>query len=70
MSGASQVRNSWNLAVTVSDADFQSVSTAGWDAPRQSDGSLPVLNRLRLAAGSDLVDAGVDVGYPFNGGGA
>ncbi|MEU4536549.1 hypothetical protein AB0G15_16945 [Streptosporangium sp. NPDC023825] len=30
-----------------SDSQFQSVSTSGWDAPRQGDGSLPVPPRLR-----------------------
>lgn len=36
-------------------------------APRLPDGSLPYLDFLRLAAGSHLIDAGVDVGFPFNG---
>ena len=36
--------------VTVSAADFQSTTTTGWDAPRQADGSLPVLASLHLAA--------------------
>jgi uncharacterized repeat protein (TIGR02059 family) len=53
--------------VTVSDGDFQSVSTTGMDGPRQADGSLPVLNFLKLAKGSDLIDAGVDVGQAYDG---
>jgi hypothetical protein len=36
-------------------------------ASRLADGSLPFLDFLRLAPGSHLVDAGVDVGLPFNG---
>jgi hypothetical protein len=36
-------------------------------APRMPDGSLPFLDFLRLAAGSHLIDAGVDVGLPYNG---
>jgi hypothetical protein len=36
-------------------------------APRLSDGSLPPLDFLRLAGGSDLIDAGTDVGLPFHG---
>lgn len=67
IANASQVRNSWNLSVSISDADFQSVSTGGWEAARQSDGSLPVMSKLRLAAGSDLIDKGGDVGYAFTG---
>ena len=35
--------------------------------PRQADGSLPSIDFLKLASGSHLVDAGVDVGLPFNG---
>ncbi len=36
-------------------------------APRLADGSLPFLDFLRLAANSHLIDAGVNVGQPFNG---
>jgi hypothetical protein len=59
--------NSWNLPVTVSDADFDDVSATGWDAPRQADGSLPVLRSYRLRTGSDLIDKGGDVNLPFLG---
>jgi MYXO-CTERM domain-containing protein len=51
----------------VSDADFQSVATSGMDAPRAADGSLPVLPNFHLAAGSDLIDAGTDLKFPFAG---
>jgi len=59
--------NSWDGAVTVSDEDFASVAPTGMDGPRRPDGSLPELSFLRLAAGSDLIDSGVDVGLPFEG---
>jgi hypothetical protein len=59
--------NSWNLAVTVSAADFVSTDDSDVFDARQADGSLPVLNFLRLAPGSDLINAGTDVGLPFNG---
>jgi hypothetical protein len=36
-------------------------------APRLADGSLPLIDFLRLAPGSHLVDAGVDVGTAFQG---
>jgi parallel beta-helix repeat protein len=53
---------------TTSDADFLSVNSAGVDGARQADGSLPALSFLHLAAAvSDLKDAGVNVGIPYNG---
>ncbi|CAM5272328.1 right-handed parallel beta-helix repeat-containing protein [Streptomyces canus] len=67
MTGTSAANNSWNLGVALSDAQFQSVSTSGWDAPRPADGSLPVLPSLRLAANSALIDKGVNVGLPYKG---
>jgi uncharacterized protein (TIGR03382 family) len=61
--------NSWDtsLGLTVSDADFLSTSTTGWDGPRAADGSLPVLTSLHLQPTSGLVDRGTNVGLPFNG---
>ncbi len=59
--------NTWNGKVTVTDADFLSLDDSGSDDPRQSDGSLPDLNFLHLASGSDLINAGVDVGQPYGG---
>jgi hypothetical protein len=35
--------------------------------PRQADGSLPAIDFLRLAPASHLINAGIDVGLPFNG---
>jgi hypothetical protein len=35
--------------------------------PRQADGSLPIIDFMRLVAGSHLLGAGVDVGLPFTG---
>jgi hypothetical protein len=65
---ADEASNSWTImGVTVSTADFQNVAVTGLDAPRQPDGSLPVLPNFHLAAGSDLVDKGVDVGLPHAG---
>jgi hypothetical protein len=61
--------NSWDSPVTVSDGDFASVSPVGADGPRQANGALPALDFLHLAAGSDLIDAGIDVGLPCSGGG-
>lgn len=35
--------------------------------PRKADGSLPDINFMKLAPGSDLIDAGINVGLPFSG---
>lgn len=67
-----QANNSWQLlasgnVTTVADVDFQSISSAGMDGPRQADGSLPVLPFMHLANGAQEIDRGVNVGLPFNG---
>jgi chitodextrinase len=62
-----QTYNSWNLAVTVSAADFVSVDFSGATGARAADGSLPTINFLKLAAGSNLIDKGVNVGLPYSG---
>lgn len=56
--------NTWDEAtgVTVSAEDFASLDDGPALGARSSDGSLPVVPFLRLASGSDLVDAGTDVG--------
>jgi hypothetical protein len=59
--------NSWNGGVSVSDADFVSLSDADTEQPRGNGGSLPQVGFLHLAPGSDLIDAGVDVGLPYAG---
>lgn len=62
-----QQANSWNGGVTVTAADFISLDTTGVSGPRKADGSLPELPFMKLAAGSDLIDAGIDIGLPFLG---
>jgi hypothetical protein len=61
--------NTWDEAtgVTVEADDFISLDDAGMLGPRGADGSLPVTDFLRLATGSDLIDAGIDVGLVYNG---
>jgi parallel beta-helix repeat protein len=61
--------NSWDHspAVIVTDADFISIDSTGLTGPRQADGSLPNSDFLRLAPGSDLIDAGADIGLPYSG---
>jgi hypothetical protein len=65
--GANAAYDSWDVGVTMSDSQFQSVSTSGWDAPRQADGALPVLPYLHLAPNSTLINKGINVGLPYNG---
>jgi len=55
------VTNSWN-GFTVTNADFQ--STGSWtelSVARKSDGSLPDVNYLKLAPGSDMIGKGTNV---------
>ena len=59
--------NSWQGGVSVSAADFVSLDVMALLAPRAEDGGLPVVDTARLAAGSDLIDAGADIGLPFDG---
>jgi hypothetical protein len=59
--------NSWDAAVEITNEDFISIDSSGISGSRQSNGDLPVLNFLRLAIGSDLINAGINVGLPFTG---
>jgi hypothetical protein len=61
--------NTWDetTGVTVAADDFVSLDDSGMLGPRAADGSLPSTDFLRLAAGSDLIDAGIDVGLEYNG---
>lgn len=65
--GDTHDHNTWNGGVTVSGADFESLNTSLLDDPRQVDGSLPDITLLYLAEGSDLIDAGIDVGIGYEG---
>ncbi len=67
LTGGTDDSNSWSLNVTVSADDFLSMDEAQALAPRNADGSLPDNDFMRLAPGSDLIDAGEDVGLPFAG---
>ena len=61
-----QEKNSWQ-GFLISDSDFLSIDTALALMPRDSSGNLQTNNFFRLAAGSPLIDAGVDVGIPYSG---
>lgn len=66
-SGTIMDHNSWNGGVTVSDADFVNLDINQLANPRQADGSLPAISFLNLKAGSDLIDAGTNVGLDSKG---
>lgn len=65
-SGVDSEFNTWN-GIPVNTADFLSLDDAIARGPRQADGSLPVSDFLRLAPGSNLIDAGKNIGLPFSG---
>jgi MYXO-CTERM domain-containing protein len=80
MIGTDSQFNTWDLNITPKDSDFLSVTdpsltTTGQSletispalGPRQADGSLPNVDFLKLAAGSQMIDKGKDVGLPFVG---
>ena len=48
-------------------ADFITIDTTGVRGPRKADGSLPEVNFMHLARSSQFIDAGTNVGLPFNG---
>jgi hypothetical protein len=63
-----RTNNSWQISgLTVSNVDFLSVDSTGIRNPRNADGSLPVLNFMKLSSNSSMIDAGVDVSLAFNG---
>ena len=59
--------NSWDSEVTVTADDFVSLDYSQMKASRKADNSLPDITFGTLVEGSDLIDAGLDVGLDFNG---
>jgi len=62
-----QEKNTWTLGIKIVSDDFLSVEMDQLTAPRKEDGSLPDIDFLRPATGSAVIDAGVDIGFPFIG---
>jgi hypothetical protein len=58
--------NSWQTG-KLTAADFISTDPEGSDGPRNKNGSLPVLDFMKLRKGSGMIDAGIDVGLPYKG---
>jgi hypothetical protein len=63
----SQYYTAANPAYGLMADDFVSLDTAQLRWPRQKDGSLPDIGFMQLKPGSDLVNAGVDVGLAYFG---
>jgi hypothetical protein len=61
------VTNSWQLGITLTDADFLSVDPTGTKGARQANGDLPVLNFLKPSATSQLIDRGTNIGLTYSG---
>ena len=67
------INNTWTDGVTfiASKDDFvltdKSLAIAELTAERKPDGSLPDISFLKLVKGSDLINAGIQVGLPFLG---
>ena len=59
--------NSFDLCLTLTDDDFVSLDMDLLTAPRKPDGSLPDIDFMRPAQGSNIIDAGVDIGFEFLG---
>jgi hypothetical protein len=56
-----------NNNFSTTNSAYLSIDTSGITGPRKSDGSLPDIAFMHLACGTTLIDAGTNVGLPFNG---
>ena len=67
--GTDSSHNSWDAdsAFAVAADDFVSLDDTLLLGARSSDGSLPVVDFMRLVGGSDLIDAGLPASSPHNG---
>lgn len=64
----SDVRNNYfNLPVKVDAKDFAGLDESDLIKPRKADGSLPDVQFMRLVRRSDLVNAGLDIGFTYKG---
>lgn len=64
---AEQEKNSWMSPFVVTSDDFASIDETPAFNSRKTDGNLPDMNYMHLVTGSDLIDAGVNVGLPYTG---
>jgi hypothetical protein len=61
--------NNWDSSpsITLSNADFSSIDTAGMSGARQENGGLPSTNFLKPSINSKLINRGISVGLPYIG---
>lgn len=59
--------NSWQNNLSASSSDFHSMDIDELIGPRKADGSLPDVQFFHLVNGSDLIDAGTNVGQDYQG---
>ncbi len=59
--------NSWQNGHSADSGDFQSINIDDLLAARKSDGSLPDVKYFHLNKGSDLINAGTNVGTSYSG---
>jgi hypothetical protein len=64
---AEQEKNSWMPPFVITPEDFISTSDIPVYGNRNENGDLPDIDYMHLAPGSDLIDAGVDVGLSYAG---
>ncbi len=57
--------NSFDLPITITDEDFVSLDMNLLTSPRNEDGSLPDVDFMHPVPESEIIDAGVDIGFPF-----
>jgi hypothetical protein len=62
-----QTTNSWLSPFVVTSADFVNTNPAAAYGARKADGSLPDINFMHLATGSDLINGGTNVGLWYYG---
>lgn len=67
IANADQSYNTWNSGFSVSSSDFISLNTSLATIDRNTDGSIPYTDLFRLKPTSNLVDAGTNVGLPYDG---
>ncbi|MDW3209312.1 MAG: Ig-like domain-containing protein [Reichenbachiella sp.] len=59
--------NSWQDELSATSDDYESLAIDLLLGERQADGSLPEVDFMQLVSGSDLIDAGTNVGLTFQG---
>ena len=64
---ANTSNNTFDSGPSVGSSDFVNTNTGLATQARNPDGTLPDNGLFRLAPGSDLIDAGVNVGLPYQG---